>query len=434
MMIEKVVSILKNSTGLSGWKINEVRTESVELFFVKKSLDTNRGKDVSHLKLTVYVDSSEDGKKYRGSSTSEIYPTMNDEDIKNVVKRLTFSASLARNEYYPLVCKSEKAKGKVVSNFDKKPLEDWIPDVIDAIYKNDKYKEGRINSAEMFINKNTTRILNSEGVDVNFSGYSAMMEVVANWDGKGETVEVWDDFNFSNFDPEYISGIVDGMLKKSKYKSTAVKTPNVKKGIPVILAGNTVKTLLSYYYNQSSASSVYNKISAYKVGDDIQKDAEGDRLTLELDPYVQNSTLSAPYDSDGYSLSKAEIIKDGVLKRNWGSVRFSHYLGIEPTGNIGNYVVSGGSKSIKELKKDPYLELLSFSDFQTDSITGDFGGEIRLGLYFDGEKVTPVTSGSLSGNIVKAQKNMYFSKELQEDDNFVGPKVVSLSDVSVAGA
>ena len=434
MMIEKVVSILKNSTGLSGWKINEVRTESVELFFVKKSLDTNRGKDVSHLKLTVYVDSSEDGKKYRGSSTSEIYPTMNDEDIKKVVKRLTFSASLAKNEYYPLARMSEKAKGNVVSNFDKKPLEDWIPDVIDAIYKNDKYKEGRINSAEMFINKNTTRILNSEGVDVNFSGYSAMMEVVANWDGKGETVEVWDDFNFSNFDPEYISGIVDSMLKKSKYKSTAVKTPKVKKGTPVILAGNTVKTLLSYYYNQSAASSVYNKISAYKVGDDIQKDAEGDRLTLELDPYVQNSTLSAPYDSDGYSLSKVGIIKDGVLKRNWGSVRFSHYLGIEPTGNIGNYVVSGGSKSIKELKKDPYLELLSFSDFQTDSITGDFGGEIRLGLYFDGEKVTPVTSGSLSGNIVKAQKNMYFSKELQEDDNFVGPKVVSLSDVSIAGA
>jgi len=68
-----------------------------------------------------------------------------------------------------------------------------------------------------------------------------------------------------------------------------------------------------------------------------------------------------------------------------------------------------------------------------DGLTGNFGGEIRLGWYFDGSNTIPVTGGSISGNIKDLQKEMYLSKELQKDNNFVGPKIVKLLNVSVAG-
>ena len=45
------------------------------------------------------------------------------------------------------------------------------------------------------------------------------------------------------------------------------------------------------------------------------------------------------------------------------------------TGMIPNVVVKHGSKSIKEMKKEPYLECIKFSAFQTDPYSGFFGGD-----------------------------------------------------------
>ena len=57
-----------------------------------------------------------------------------------------------------------------------------------------------------------------------------------------------------------------------------------------------------------------------------------------------------------------------------------------------------------------------------------------MAFLYDGEKVTPVTGGSISGNIFEAQKSLRFSKELQVEKNFEGPKAVCMDKVSVAGA
>jgi len=68
-----------------------------------------------------------------------------------------------------------------------------------------------------------------------------------------------------------------------------------------------------------------------------------------------------------------------------------------------------------------------------DSLTGDFAGEIRLGFYYDGEKITPVTGGSMSGNIRNLQNNMFLSKEVYKDGRFTGPKMLELINVNIAG-
>lgn len=93
---------------------------------------------------------------------------------------------------------------------------------------------------------------------------------------------------------------------------------------------------------------------------------------------------------------------------------------------------SDGSKTINELKEEAYLEIAAFSDFTVDSLTGNFGGEIRLAWYFDGSKVIPVTGGSISGNIMELQKELYLSKELQRDNNFIGPKAIKLINVTIS--
>lgn len=433
MMIDNITKLLKKNKKISGWKINENKTESSELFFIKKSLDMKRSKTVNHTMLTVYVDFEENGSKYRGSSFTEIHPTMAEDEIEKAINRLTFAASLVKNKPYPLCSKVNTKIEQNSSNLQKKSLDEWAPEIVKAFYEPDIYEKGGINSAELFLNKITTHIINSEGVNVSYSHFAGNIEFITDWKENGEEIELYRDFKFTDFKPEIIKDEVKAMLMKCRDRASAKPTPALK-DIPVLFTGTPVKEILSYYYVHASASAVYNKISTLKLGENAQgKEIKGDAISLFLDPALCNSVSSVPYDSDGFPLSKVQLYKEGVLKNYWGNVRFSHYLNIPATGNIENISISGGSKSIKELKSSPYLELVAFSDFQMDSLTGNFGGEIRLGYYNDGEKTVPVTGGSVSGNIKNVQSSMYLSKELQHDNNFEGPKTILLNNVSIAG-
>jgi predicted Zn-dependent protease len=163
------------------------------------------------------------------------------------------------------------------------------------------------------------------------------------------------------------------------------------------------------------------------------KAVQGDRLNLTLDPQLANATETAGFDEDGILLQPVEIIKDGLVRQFWGDQQYACYLGVPATGVIKNTVFTGGTKSVAELKSQPYLELLAFSDFQTNPVTGDFGGEIRLGRYFDGHQVIAVTGGSISGNIQAVQGSLFCSRERQTAANFSGPLTIQLAEVTVTG-
>ncbi len=153
-----------------------------------------------------------------------------------------------------------------------------------------------------------------------------------------------------------------------------------------------------------------------------------------MKPFLPNSTETAPYDNDGFLLKPVAVIEKDLFKRAWGHYRFTHYLGGEPTGNIGNIHILPGKRSAEEFRQGPYIEVVSFSDFQCDPVTGDFGGEIRLAYASNGGNRIPVTGGSISGNIKESQKEFYFSKESQTVNNFCGPETVYLMNANITGA
>ena len=203
----------------------------------------------------------------------------------------------------------------------------------------------------MFLDKVKVRIVNSEGVDVMYETYRGELEFITNWkEDEGEEVELYKDLLFSDYDESLIPESVDEMLKISRDKALARPTPKLD-NIPIILTGEPVREFFTYYYEKAAARSVYENWSTAKIGESIQgADVEGDRVNIVLDPHMENSTHSAPYDEDGLILSKVTLYEDGILKRYWGNLRYSHYLDIEPTGIIRNIVVEG-SKSLEEMKE-----------------------------------------------------------------------------------
>lgn len=432
-MIEEIKKALSTIKELHGYKIVEITTESNELFFVKNNLDMNRGKKVHHFKVTVYKKFVAEGKEYFGSSTALIHPTMERTEIEAALQSSFFSAGFVKNQMYPLAKPVKDVPSNIENEFSKNPLSYWMPMLTNAIYAKDTYEKGSINSTEIFLDHSTYHIVNSEGVDVSFQGYAGEVEFITNWKEQGEETELYRDIKFSSPNLSLLADVVEKTLMLSKEKALATPTPALG-SFTVLLTGEPVKELFGYYLTKASAQSVYEGTSTAKLKENIQgEDVKGDLLTIALDPMLAASVSSAPYDEDGTPLSKVSLYEKGILKQYWGGIRHAHYLNVPPTGIIKNMIIEGGEYCSHEFKKEPYLELVTFSDFQLDSLTGDFAGEIRLGFYFDGKSTRPVTSGSISGNIKEVQQEMYFSKELQMENDFVGPNTVKLLHVSVAG-
>lgn len=432
-MINRIKEILINNKNVDEFEIVETKVESNELFLIKKNVDMDRAKNVHHFKVIVYKNIEENGVKYKGSASIRIHPTMSEEEINSAINEAIFAAKFARNGYYPLVnnrCAYTEMDSNSFSHYD---LPYWMNKITESVYKNDNFKNGEINSCEIFLDKVYTRIINSEGVDVQGENYKGMVEFIPTWKEEGEEIELYSRLEFSDFHGEYIAEEVNNMLSICKERAIATKTPDLGK-FSVILTRNAVQEFLSYYYHNSNAMSVYLKQSNWKVGDNVQgKEVIGDLITMKLDPFMKNSIFSLSFDEDGFPLQPVDIIENGVLNNYIADYRYAHYLKVNPTGNIKNIVIAPGSKTMEALKEEPYLEVVAFSDFTVDKITGNFGGEIRLALYFDGEKVIPVTGGSISGNINEIQDKMYLSKELQKHNNFQGPKAIKILNVNVAG-
>jgi predicted Zn-dependent protease len=438
-MLEILRSVLGATPGVSAYRIVTRRVRSVEQFLVVRELDMLRSKSVEHVRLTVYHDFEEEGQSYRGSMSLQVHPGQGEAELRALVERGVAGAARVRNLHYPLVTPGGEPVGLPESRFAGRPLEEWLSPLREALFAEDHDSQVRINSAELFLERLQTRILNSAGVDVSYEGCRAYGELYVEASGVQGEVELFKELHFADYDPAWLGKQVRRQLRLCRDRARAVPTPPLKKHT-VLISGEAVAGFLGYYLTHSAAESLYTGISQLQVGQCVQGEgAQGDLLTLRLLPSLPNSPLSAPYDADGFPLQPVTVIEEGVLKRHWGPVRFCHYLGVPPTGELPNVWVGPGRAAAEELRGGAgggsYLEVVTFSDFESDPVTGDFGGEIRLAYYSDGAdgSPVPVTGGSVSGNIHEQQKSMRLSAETYEHAGFSGPATVRLENVSVAG-
>ncbi|QVK17915.1 TldD/PmbA family protein [Mycoplasmatota bacterium] len=433
MRLDRLIEILNNSESINGWKLEETNQKSYELYYIRRDLEMNRAKNIHNIRLTVYKDFDIDGVEYKGSSVTKLHPTMTEEEIIQAINNAAYASQFAKVLYYPLVKPSEEKLEVIESNFKEKPIEEYLSAIVEAIFKVDVYEKGSINSTEIFITKLKTRLVNSCGIDYSSEKYLGTVEFITNWKEEKEEIELFQHIDFGDMDSEKLTQEVKEMLEMSRARAISKSTPALGKH-RVILSGESVKQMMEYYYNQSATGYVYEKFSTAKIGESIQGDEiKGDKLSITLKPCLSGSIHSAVFDNDGVILKEVNIIKDGIIKSLWGNQRYSYYLDLKPTGVIRNMEVMCGKKSIKELKKDPYLEVVSFSSFQLDDFTGYFGGEIRLGWYYDGNEIIPVSGGSISGNIKDKHGEMYLSSEKISINEYLGPKHMVINDVTVAG-
>lgn len=427
-MKDLIVSVLEKCD-VKEYLINEITQESAELFFVKKTLDMKRAKKVTSYKVTVYREFEKNGKKCKGSSFFKLFPGMEEAEIKDAVESAKLAASFVANPTYEIVEPTENGFVEMKSDMLNHTMEENAKIMAEALFAEDNREDVFINSAELFIYDTTARIYNSKGVDAGYRKLSVSGEFVAQCKAP-QDVETYKSFKYNNLDVEALKRKVRTALTYTKSRAEATDAPKTG-NYRLILSDEYMSTLFSFYDSKADASYIYTGYSDYKVGTDVQVSERndkvtGDRITLTL-------KASEPYSSEGIRMKDRIQLDKGVLKTITGDARFSQYIGTEATGYYTDIQIEPGTVSVEDMKKKPYLHVVNFSDFQMDDFTGHFGGEIRLAYLFDGEKVTPVTGGSVNGSWFDVQGKLTFSKEMQTEKGYEGPVAVCMDDIPVAG-
>ena len=423
-MTQRIINILNNTNGISDWRVNTVRTESTELFFVHKNLETVRSTDTTDIKVSVYV--LHDGKL--GEATFSVYASYDDEKIAEEIEKAKKKANIIANQPYSL---PENEVGEYVSssnfaNYEPHKLASLISK---ACFEADNVEGGSINALEIFVYKDIVSVKNSRGIDKTQVKYRAMVEAIPTFNGE-ESVELYEQYNFTEFDHTLVVEEIAKKMREVKDRYEA-KAPASKLDCPVVLDAPELEQLIGRFIGNLNFSAVYQHSNAFKVGDDIQKEANGDRLTLTMRGEVKGSVSSSAFDSDGVTLVDRKIIEDGKAIALWGGTRFAQYLGETPTGNLGCLSLECGTLTDAEKTSKPYFRCASMSGLQVDIYNDYVGGEVRLGYYFDGEKEIPVTGISISGKLSVALANMRLSNEAITYESYNGPKCAIFDGIEI---
>ncbi len=422
-----VIKLLDSCKDLNEYRVIENRTESYELFFVHKDLETVRSTDTASVNVTVYVD--HDGKK--GDSTFAVFPSMSEKEVSEKIAKAVKRARLVSNQPYELP-QNETLSDELPTNMNEADAAKLASEIADAVYAADTVPGGSINALEIFLYHDTTRIKNSRGIDKSQSSRRVMIEAIPTFTDERGSVELYEDHRFTSFDPAAVTAEIAEKLREVKDRANAVKPQTPINGINVVLRPQEINRMLRSIRSGLDYSSVYSHANLYKTGDDIQKDGVGDKLTVTVKAVLEGSEMSSLFDSDGTTLKDACIIKDGVVTGYYGSARFGQYLGVkEPTGELKCVTLESGTLTDEEIEKEPYIECASLSGLQMDPYNDYIGGEIRLAYYFDGVKKYPVTGITMSAKLSDVYRSLRLSEKTVLQGNYCGPEKLLMKNVTV---
>lgn len=424
-MLETVLSLLRAS-GVSAWEVSDVTTDGWEFYFIRHALDQNRVKHVEHIRVKVYQ-RSEDCTSM-GFAVCEIPPTATESEAKELIEALKYRASLVKNRPYTLHG-PKSAEPAEEQAFDISAVSRTFLETMHAIPETPGED---INSYEIFVAEKHRRFVNSEGVDVSETYPDSMIEVVVNARDEKREIELYRSFSSGTCDAKALKRDLLRAMQTGRDRLRAVPTPALGKA-DVLFSTADACEIYSCFAQRLDAELIYRGISSWKAGESICRAFTGDAPTLCTLRTLDNSSANRRYDAEGAPVRDVVMMEKGVVRRNLGSRMFSSYLGLEDSFVPTNYSVSGGSRSEKELRCGPYLEVTEFSDFQVDAVTGDLFGEIRLAYRHDGEKIFPVSGGSVSGNLLNLAENMLLSKETVQYDNWRIPSATLIRGVTVTG-
>lgn len=416
--MKMLMEALKAQPQISDYKINIRRKQSTELFYVKGRLETVRRTDGTDTEVTVYVRHGE----YLGDARFFVYASTTPQQLEVLIAEAVDKALLIDNPAYTLPqAEDAPAVYTVESNFSAYDPAVLAHTIAKTVHDAGCAENAALNAVEVFVNRRTEQVINSRGLDKTQIRFDAMVEAIPTYNGETESVELYEQSNFSRFDEKELHARIAARMREvcARYEAKAPAAP--LSGGRVVLCAQELSQLFWNIADNADYATVYTRSGLFQKGDEVQKNRTGDPIGITAAGQAPGSPVSALFDADGLALGSMRLVEDGRVVNYFGANRYGQYLGEQPTGSLGCLCVDAGTADDAAFAAAPYLEVLSMSGLQVDFYSDYIGGEVRLALWHADGKAVPVTGISIAGKLSEVLGGIRLSGSLVTEGSYRGP-------------
>jgi len=449
---DQLAEAARATPGIDAWQVMTARHDEAQIYLIGDTVEEAR-RSVSSEEASITLHNLHtphtlgDAGRALGSATLTILPAeLTDQDrLRARLREGALMASLTDNQ--PFTLPGMPAQGYPTVDVDDVGLGASMITQAERIGQQLRgalrLASGvRLGSAEIYATRAQRVISNSQGLRASKLETSAFLDL-ALIAGEGDRVaEFHAELRRRRLSDLHVERIAAAYGAFALHALRAVP-PDPWSG-PVVLSGEAAAQLFnppffssSPFVSHASAELAYRKMSRFTVGDLVTPaEPRGDRLTLVSDATRPFGVRTSAWDHYGTPARNVTLIENGVFQRRWADIHYAQYLGVEPTGDIGNLTISRGATPLERLRSTahgPVYEVVAFAWFDPDPVTGDFSAEIRLGYRHDASGVTPIKGGSLVGNVFSAFGDARFSAEPFTDGVYYGPAAIRFADLTITG-
>jgi len=432
-MLDNLITALRARSDVQAWTVRHILTRGAQVYAVPNAVESRRTVSNERYVIDVLCPSAEsNGQLTCGSGNATLLPG---DDIDRALDTATLMANLVHNPPYSVPGPVEMPDVRLVDD----RLQAGAAITLDEVLARLKaaaaaHPHVRMTAAECFGEETTTHLINSRGIDARQVATQIDVEwVLAGRSGDREAESFVEITRRRAADLD----LEAEMARRAQYvvDLLAAAAPPHHTG-PVVLRGHALAEFLNGGVLQtlSSGASKYSHLSAWEIGQSIFRgDVLGDPLTVWANRQLPYGTHANRFDDEGLPAQRVTLIENNRLATFIANQRYADYLAIPPTGTFGDIELPAGSTPAHALLAEPHVEVVAFSWFNPDGVTGEFASEIRLGYIVDENNRTPFKGGMLVGNVLDALAHVHWSRETGFYGDYAGPTTARFARLAVAG-
>ena len=433
-MLHKIVNALKERSDLAGWTVRHLITRGAQIYAVPVQIESQRAVEVERYRIDVLRQTSApDGSPAMGSGDATLLPGG---DIQAAIEKAALVAGLVANPVHSLPAPAALPDVSLIDTDLQRDASAVTKDVMKrmraAASKNNSVQ---LTAAECFGEIHTTRLVNSRGIDAEQEATQINIELVLHSQRGENDVET-----FAEMDRRRVAdfNLEEEIERQVRYTPDLFEAgPSPSWQGPVVLRDEVLAVFMAgggVLQTLGSAESKYAKVSPWEIGKSVlRSDVKGDLLTVWANRRIPFGTRSNRFDEEGLPAQRVELIRENELVAFAASQRYADYLNLPATGAFGGVELPPGQMQASALLAEPYVEIIQFSWFNPDTITGDFATEIRLGYLVENGTRKPFKGGQLIGNVLDALADVRWSAETGFFGSYLGPHTARFNNLKIAG-
>jgi len=437
-MLNEIVNALKERRDLADWTLRHLITRGAQVYAIPHQIESQRAVNVERYKIDVLRQTSgPDGTQAVGSGDATLLPGG---DIRMAIEKAALVAGLVSNPVHTIPAPAALPDVSLIDTDLQRDASAVTRDVMERIrVAASKNHSVYLTAAECFGEIHTTHLVNSRGIDAEQEATQINIELVLHSQRGESDVEM-----FRELSRRRVAdlNLEDEIEQRAHYTLDLFEagSPPSWQG-PVILRAEALAIFMAgndlgggVLHTLGSAASKYAKISPWEIGKSVfRSDVKGDPLTVWANRCIPFGTSSNRLDDEGLPAQRVALIRENELIAFAASQRYADYLNLPATGAFGGVELPAGQTKAPTLLAEPYVEIIQFSWFNPDTITGDFASEIRLGYLVENGIRRPFRGGQLVGNYLNALADVRWSAETGFFGNYLGPHTARFNDLKIAG-